>query len=111
MMRQIRRQMMHSRRYLLRGAVFLISTLQLPMSSVMGQEDKIRIKLTIAADRPYQIPAEAQFTGKTDVEPSNGLPVVVTVAVGLIVVGYLAELILDIHNRVTTGIIIIDLRD
>lgn len=73
--------------------------------------DKINIQLTIAAKDEYQFPPAAQFDGKRDTEQSKGLPVIITVALGVVLVSYLADLILDIYDRMTNGTLVVDVRN
>jgi hypothetical protein len=83
----------------------------IPSTSALTQEAKIPFRLTIAAKEKYDIPTDAHFEGRSETERTKALPVIVTVAVGVVLISYLTDLVLDVYNRVTEGTLVIDLRD
>jgi hypothetical protein len=75
-----------------------------------SQEGRVKISLTIAAKEPYQLPPSVDFEGTSQTNQTKGAPIV-TIVVGLVLVSFLVDLVLDVYNRITDGTIILDLRD
>jgi hypothetical protein len=76
-----------------------------------AEGETIPISVTLGSEKPYEFPPDAHFQGKLENERTKGAPVIVTVAVGIVLVSYLVDLVFDIYNRVTNGTVLIDLRD